>query len=108
METPMLDRLARLLQVSTPVAAILLALIVVQVALLVYSLVDLARRDAVSGGRKWVWALVIVFLNIPGAIAYLVAGRPAPTLDGSSGVSAGGGDAARRAVDALYSPRDRR
>jgi hypothetical protein len=104
----MLDRLARLLQVSTPVAAIMLALVVVQVALLVFSLVDLARRDTVRGGRKWVWALVIVFGNLPGAIAYLVAGRPAPTIDVSGGVSAVGSDAARRAVDALYSPRDRR
>jgi hypothetical protein len=104
----MLDRLARLLQVSTPVAATMLALVVVQVALLVFCLVDLARRNAVRGGRKWVWALIIVFGNLPGAIAYLVAGRPAPTLDESGGVSAVGSDAARRAVDALYSPRDRR
>ena len=104
----MLDRLARLLQVSTPVAAILLALVVVQVALLVFSLVDLARRDAVRGGRKWVWALVILLGNLPGAIAYLVAGRPTPTVDVSGGVNAVGSDAARRAVDALYSPRDSR
>src|SRR5689334_3518345 len=53
--SPMLDRLARLLQVSTPVAAMMIALCVVQVALLVFCLVDLARRDAVRGGRKWVW-----------------------------------------------------
>ena len=104
----MLDRLARLLQVSTPVAATMLALVVVQLALLVFCLVDLARRDAVRGGRKWVWALIILFGNLPGAIAYLVAGRPAPTLDEPGGVSAVGSDAARRAVDALYGPRDRR
>ena len=101
----MLDRLARFLQVSTPVAAIMLVLVVVQVALLVFSLVDLARRDHVRGERKWVWALIIVLGNLPGAIAYLVAGRPAPTLDLPGGVSAGGRDAARRAVDALYNPR---
>ena len=101
----MLVRLARLLQVSTPVAVIVLALGVVQVTLLVFCLVDLARRDAVRGGRKWVWALIIVLGNLPGAIAYLVAGRPAPTLDAPGGVSAAGSDAARRAVDALYGPR---
>ena len=105
----MLERLARLLEVSTTVAAIVVALVVAQVATQVYALVDLARRDTVRGGRKWLWALVIAFGNLPGAIGYLVAGRPAPDVDVSgSGGSATGGDAARRAVDALYGPRDRR
>lgn len=106
----MLDRFARLLDVSTTVAAIVLVLVVAQVATQVYALVNLARRDTVRGGRKWVWALVIAFGNLPGAIAYLVAGRPEPEADVSrvgSGASARGGDAARRAVDALYGPRDR-
>ena len=107
----MLDRFARLLDVSTTVAAIVLALIVAQLAMQVYALVDLARRDAVRGDRKWVWALVIAFGNLPGAIGYLVAGRPTPQVDVSgapSGASAAGAEAARRAVDALYGPRDRR
>ena len=107
----MLDRFARLLDVSTTVVAILLALIVVQVATQVYALVDLARRDAVRGGRKWVWAVVIALGNLPGAIAYLAAGRAAPEVDVSSagsGASAAGAEAARRAVDTLYKPRDQR
>jgi hypothetical protein len=107
----MLDWFGRLLQVSTTVAAIVLALIVLQVATQAYALVDLARRDAVRGGRKWVWALVIALGNLPGAIGYLVAGRPAPKVDVSgagSGASAAGNEAARRAVDVLYNPRDRR
>ena len=73
--------------------------IVIQVILIVH---------VIKTGRNTIWIWVLALLSIPGAIAYLVAGRPAPTLDGSSGVTAGGGDAARRAVDALYSPRDRR
>jgi hypothetical protein len=104
----MLDRFARLLDVSTTVVAIALALIVAQVATQAYALVDLARREAVRGGRKWVWALVIVLGNLPGAIGYLVAGRPTPEVDvsgGGSDASAARGDAARRAVDALYKPR---
>lgn len=107
----MLDRFARLLEVSTTVAAILLALIVAQVATQLFALVDLARRDSVRGGRKWVWALVIAFGNLPGAIGYLVAGRTPPEVNVSgagSGASTAGGEAARRAVDALYGPRDRR
>ena len=106
----MLERLARLLEVSPTVAAIMLAFIAVQLATQVFALVDLVRRDLVRGGKKWVWALVIAFGNLPGAIAYLAAGRTPAQVDlpgASSGASSAGSDAARRAVDALYGPRDR-
>jgi hypothetical protein len=36
--------------------------------------VDLIRRE-VTRGPKWVWALVIVFINIIGPVVYLAAGR---------------------------------
>jgi hypothetical protein len=108
----MLDWLARRLEVSTTVAAIVLALIVVQVAMQVYALVDLARRYEVRGGRKWVWALVITFGNLVGAVVYLVAGRTEQAAEDASGVGSGastaGGEAARRAVETLYGPHDRR
>lgn len=106
----MLDWFAKRLEISTTVVAIVLVLVVVQVATQVWALVDLARRDAVRGGRKWVWALVIVLANLPGAIAYLAAGRSAPQVDAlgeRSGAGAPGVEAARRAVDTLYGPRDR-
>ena len=105
----MLDRLAQLLEVSTTVAALLIGLIVVQLATQVYALVDLARRDAVRGGRKWPWALAAALGNLPGAIAYLVAGRlpPDEVSHTSSGASTAGGEAARRAVDVLYKQGDR-
>jgi len=105
----MLDRLAQAMGVSTTLAALLLALLVVQVSLQVFALVDLARRDVVQGGRKWVWALVIAFGNLIGAIVYLAVGRkPESDLLRGSGASTAGGDAARRAVDKLYGPRDSR
>ena len=104
----MLDRFARLLEVSNTVAAIVLVIIVAQLATQVFALVDLARRDAVRGGKKWLWALVIAFGNLPGAIGYLVAGRVAPDVVSTSGASTAGGEAARRAVDTLYGRRDQR
>ena len=105
----MLDRLAQLLGVSTAVATIALLVFAVQVALQVYALVDLARREQVYGGKKWVWALIIVLGNLLGAIGYLVAGRPEKAVDVSgSGASTAGREAARRAVDAVYGPRDER
>lgn len=107
----MLDRLARLLEVSPAVAAILLALTIAQLTTQAYALVQLARSSAVRGGRKWVWALVIALGNLPGAIAFLAAGRPASPVDvpgAGSGASPAGGEAARRAVDVLYNSRDER
>ena len=107
----MLDRFTQMLGISTGVAAILLGVIVLQVATQVYALVDLLRRDAVRGDKKWVWALVVVLGNLPGSIAYLAAGRMPPTVDvtkAGSGASTAGGDAAQRAVDTLYGPRGQR
>ena len=107
----MIDRLAQAMGVSTTVAILLLVILVAQVTLQVIALIDLARRDAVQGGKKWVWAIAIAFGNLIGAIVYLAVGRR-PTGEGStlagSGASTAGGDAARRAVDELYGPRDRR
>ncbi len=103
----MIDQLAQRLGVSTSVAVVLVALIATQIALLVYAFVDLARRDAVRGDRKWVWALVIAFGNLLGPIVYLVVGRrTAPAVDLPGGASTAGGDAARRAVDSLYGPHE--
>ena len=102
----MLDQLAQRLGDSTTVAVLILALIVTQLALQIYALVDLARRDAVRGDKKRVWVLVIAFGNLIGAIAYLVVGRTPPPADVPGGASTARDDAARRAVDSLYGPRN--
>lgn len=49
-------------------------LIVIQLGLMVFALIDLSRRSA-TRGPKWVWALVIIFINIIGPIVYFVIGR---------------------------------
>ncbi len=51
---------------------------VVAIAVTIYALVDCAQSDAtaVRGLRKPWWILVIVVLNVVGALAWLVAGRP--------------------------------
>jgi hypothetical protein len=105
----MLDQLARHLGVSTNVAVILLIVVAMQITLQVYALVDLTRRDAVRGDKKWVWAIAIAFGNFIGALAYLVVGRtPQPGARRAGGASTAGGDAARRAVDTVYGPRNDR
>jgi hypothetical protein len=95
------------MDVSTTVAALVLVLIVAQLALQIWALVDLARRDRVRSGPKWLWALIIAFGNLVGAIAYLAVGRKVPMAPASDGgAAAAGSEASRRAVDALYGPRD--
>ena len=49
-------------------------LVVIQVGLMIFALIDLSRRSVVRG-PKWVWALVIIFINIIGPIVYFVVGR---------------------------------
>lgn len=91
--------------VSYGVVYALLALAVLQVGVQVWALVDLVRRDRVAGGRKWVWALVIVFLSnlALGAILYFAIGRkvtaPVAEPDAPDHTAS---DRAARAVDTLY------
>src|SRR5437870_1604852 len=91
---------------SLPTAALIAigALLAIQISLQVFSLIDLAKRPSVPGGApKWAWALIIVFLNLLGAIAYLAVRRSAGfKLEPSDDVSGARSEAARRALDKLY------
>ncbi len=49
-------------------------LLLIQLALIVFALLDLRQRAA-TRGPKWVWVLVIIFVNIIGPIIYFVVGR---------------------------------
>jgi hypothetical protein len=60
------------------------ALLLVQVVLDVIALLDLFRRpvEQVVTGRKWLWVVIILFVNTIGAILYLVIGRkPSPAAE---------------------------
>ncbi len=52
----------------------LIPIVLLQLGLMVFTLVDLIRRERTKGPR-WVWALVIIFVNLIGPIVYLVVGR---------------------------------
>ncbi|MFZ6028762.1 MAG: PLD nuclease N-terminal domain-containing protein [Chloroflexota bacterium] len=52
----------------------LVPLLIIQLILLVVALYDLVRREK-TRGPKWVWALVILFVNMIGPIIYFVIGR---------------------------------
>lgn len=50
-------------------------IIVIQLGLMVWALVDLERRATVRGGNKIVWALIVIFVNIIGPVLYFLVGR---------------------------------
>jgi hypothetical protein len=52
----------------------LIPVLLIQLALMISALVDLIRREH-TRGPKWVWVLVILFVNYIGPIIYFVAGR---------------------------------
>lgn len=57
-----------------PYIPFLLPIILIQVGLMIFALIDLARRPTANGPR-WLWAIVIIFINIIGPIAYFLIGR---------------------------------
>jgi hypothetical protein len=53
---------------------LLIPVIAIQLILLVVALLDL-RKQRATRGPKWMWAVIIVFVNIIGPIVYFVAAR---------------------------------
>ena len=90
------------LPVAAWVAIGLLA--VVELGLFVYALVDWVRRPAEEfNGNRWLWLLLIAFLNIIGPIIYLLAGRKRSVIEAAAPVTPTA-DRASAAADALYGP----
>jgi hypothetical protein len=56
----------------------LVALGIVELGLAIYCIVDIVRRPAVAGGRKWVWIVIVALFNLIGSIIYLAIGRAQP------------------------------
>jgi ABC-2 type transport system ATP-binding protein len=58
------------------IVALVIPLVLVQVAMLILAIADLLRDDRrVRGGNKGLWAVIIVFVNIVGPILYFLVGR---------------------------------
>lgn len=52
----------------------LIPIVLLQLALMLFALIDLARRPK-ANGPKWVWAIIIIGFNLIGPIAYFLVGR---------------------------------
>ena len=53
---------------------LLIPIFIIQLALIAFALTDLVRREN-TRGPKWVWVLVIIFINMIGPIVYFLVGR---------------------------------
>jgi hypothetical protein len=53
----------------------LIPILIVQLGLMVYCLVDLFKRDHTRGVPKWMWAMIIILGELVGPIIYLLLGR---------------------------------
>ncbi|MEH7354471.1 PLD nuclease N-terminal domain-containing protein [Neobacillus drentensis] len=62
-----MDTLVRFLPIIAPI-------LIIQLILLIVSIIDLVKIER-TNGPKWLWALIILFINIIGPILYFVIGR---------------------------------
>jgi hypothetical protein len=53
---------------------IIAPILVIQLILLIIALIDLSKINQ-TNGPKWLWAIIIIFVNILGPITYFVFGR---------------------------------
>ena len=55
---------------------LLAPVVIIQIGLMIAALIDLEKEERrVRGGRKVVWALIVIFVNIFGPILYFTVGR---------------------------------
>lgn len=67
MGTEEIEQLRQLIPLLVPI-------ILIQLGLIVAALIDLVRRPATRGPR-WLWVVIILFINFVGPIVYFVVGR---------------------------------
>ena len=53
---------------------LLIPIVILELGLMVAALIDLSKRETTKG-PKWMWVLIIVFVNLFGPIIYFFAGR---------------------------------
>jgi hypothetical protein len=53
---------------------LLIPVLVLELGLMIYCLVDVIRRPK-TRGPKWMWIVIVVVINLLGPIAYLIIGR---------------------------------
>lgn len=54
---------------------LILPIFIIQGILIVVGIIDWAKQAENTRGNRWVWFVVIIFINIIGPIAYFIFGR---------------------------------
>jgi len=54
---------------------LLIPLVIVELGLMVFALVDLVRRPKVKGNNKLLWGILVVGIGIIGPLVYFILGR---------------------------------
>ena len=62
------------MDIPSKLIPLLIPVVIIELGLMIIALLDLIKRER-TRGPKWVWALVIIVINIFGPIAYLLFGR---------------------------------
>ncbi len=60
---------------ETKLILLFLPLIIIQLGVMAFALMDLVKRKQVKGGNKWVWGILIVIVSYIGPILYFTLGR---------------------------------
>jgi hypothetical protein len=53
----------------------IIPIVLLELILIIIALVDLVRREKTRYLPKWVWAILIIFVQFFGSIGYLIFGR---------------------------------
>ncbi len=96
-------------ELPTGVIVALVVYGVLQIGIEIYALVQMFKtpEDRLVFGKRWVWVLLILFVNLIGAIVFLAAGRkPAMAVEQPGAQQTPVTDRARRATDVLYGGKD--
>ncbi|WP_066310466.1 PLD nuclease N-terminal domain-containing protein [Bacillus sp. FJAT-29814] len=62
------------MQLSNLSWALIAPLLVIQLILIIVALIDLSKAEQ-TNGPKWMWVLIILFINILGPILYFILGK---------------------------------
>jgi hypothetical protein len=61
---------------------LLIPILLLELGLMIFALVNIITRKQVRGGNKVVWILVVVLIQIIGPIVYFAFGRKEEIVDG--------------------------
>jgi hypothetical protein len=93
-----------ILGLSTGVAIAVGLLIIVELILMVWAILDIVQRPAVLWGQKWIWIVIVILFGIIGPIIYFAIGREQPPVAEKEADQTAATDRASHAADLLYGP----